>query len=169
MSDDLSKVVFGDAIKMTGKRPAWLEDGIPMRWSAGGNPYLDVKSHECVNWGQAYPVSVRLPVDHPHYRQAAVPAQVDMGNPITDPIAKRMEALVRRVAEARDRMPITGEAQAIVALLDGPVNADEQYARDLIRDHGWSDMGNIGIEAVTIMIAKAHREGRALERDSREG
>lgn len=61
------------------------------------------------------------------------------------------------------------KAAVLAALLPEPVDADEQYARDLIREQGWLGVGEIGGQAVLHMIAKAHREGRALERDSREG
>lgn len=193
MSDDLSKVVFGDPIEMTGKRPAWLEYGIPMRWSAGGNPYLDVKSHECVNWGRDYPVSIRLPVDHPYYRQTAEPKGLTTNETLpSDPIAKRMEALVRRIADdehfsdSAEARAVTREARAIVALLPEPVDADLVEAREMAIDLMSKTViangnpqaapeivrireGKGDTNSYVVACLAAIRRGRALERDSREG
>lgn len=183
MSDDLSKVVFGEAIEMTGKRPAWLEDGIPMRWSAGGNPYLDVKSHECVNWGRDYPVLIRLPVDHPCYRQMAEPKGLTTNETLpSDPIAKRMEALVRAMASPRWSTANNEnyvEARAIATLLPEPVDADLVEARECVAAvyeaasrHDLAKITRDGGQDKRLRVQSALaaiRRGRALERDSREG
>lgn len=94
----------------------------------------------------------------------------------SDPIAKRMEALVRWVAEARDRMPITGEAQAIVALLDGPVDADLVEARKVVISmedrpfYSWNiKAGEHDRDPLVQAALAAIKHTRALERDSREG
>lgn len=79
-------------------------------------------------------------------------------------LTARMEALVRRMADNKtgDGWATIVEARAIVALLPEPVDPDEQYARDLIREQGWSGEREIGSEAVVVMIAKARRDALAL-------
>lgn len=100
-------------------------------------------------------------------RNVAEPKGLINSETLSDDLAKRMEACIRAAAAGK---PFDmAEARAIVALLPKPVDADEQYARDLIREMGWSGEKSIGSEAVVSMIAKAHRDTRALERDSREG
>lgn len=178
MTDDL-KVDWGEAIQMTGKRPEWLEDGIPMRWSAGGNPYLDVKSHECVNWGADYPVSIRLPADHQYYRQPTKPAQPDIGIPMTDEIGKRMEALEGICREVLDLdnagdfwcLPPELKEKLAAAL---PSSDDEDVA--LAKSMAFRAAGDFvtphaprRLQRLEHHILVAIRRGRALERDSREG
>lgn len=48
-------------------------------------------------------------------------------------------------------------ARAIAAELPDPVDPDEQYARDLIREQGLAGEATIDSEAVVAMIAKARR------------
>lgn len=204
MSDDLSKVGWGAEIPVLGPRPDWLsdEDHIAVKnddWRGSvivGN--LTIGSWKHVT-------AIRLPADHPYYRQAYKPtpaehangvydpdcaacreyAEPDMGNPISEPIAKRMEALVRRVADdehfsdSAEARAVTREARAIVALLPEPVDADLVEARKLACENSrwdrssdqWRDVmtgKQDRIPMVSVALA-AIRRGRALERDSREG
>lgn len=96
------------------------------------------------------------------------------GGEVGPEVVERMIALVREVARmpkgysgyASIRNAAGDEARAIVALLPEPVDADEQYARDLIREQGWLGVGEIGGQAVLRMIATAHRAGRVLEKEA---
>lgn len=106
-----------------------------------------------------------------------------------DPIAKRMEALVREVAKCRfagdesrgfgvGSIPIL-EARAIVSLLPEPVDADLVEARECVaavyEAANRSDLAKITRDGgqdkrLRVQCALAAiRRGRALERDSREG
>lgn len=177
MSDDLSKVVFGEPIECRGQKPDGFPTGrVPVQWSYNGRPYLDVTAEQCKNFGLPdQPVLIRLPVD------VAEPKGLTTNKTLpSDDIAKRMEALVRAMAGANVLSGFThyDEAKAIVALLPKPVDADLVEARKLAVEHtdGWGERRAADIlaglcddgVAVPAMLA-AIRRGRALERDSREG
>lgn len=92
-----------------------------------------------------------------------------MTETVSPEMVERMIALVRDIASipsAYSQREAAGEWQveaiAIAAELPAPVDADEQYARDLIKAQGWSGEPSIGGEAVVLMIATAHRDGRTL-------
>lgn len=91
----------------------------------------------------------------------------DIGNPMTDPMAKRMEALVKRMAAdwsyMSDGRSFSAEARAIVALLPEPVDADREEAKKIAAE--WYSEEAPHIDPLTAAI----RRGRALERGSREG
>jgi hypothetical protein len=77
-------------------------------------------------------------------------------------LVERMVALVRSAADM-DRFNcdhVSEVAKRILAELPEPVDPDEQYARDLIREQGWAAEPSIGSEAVVHMIATAHRVAR---------
>ncbi len=72
-----NKVVdWGAEIKIEdGKRPDWLETGVPVLWRAETGRASEVSSDKIENWGlcrghekERYAVFIRLPADHPHYR-----------------------------------------------------------------------------------------------------
>lgn len=89
-----------------------------------------------------------------------------------DEVGESMEALAREVAAFSGHditfserpghsVNISVKCRAIVALLD-PVDGDEAYATKLLKEGGWANEPVIGTAAVAVMIAQAHREGRAL-------
>ncbi len=105
----------------------------------------------------------------------------------SDPIAKRMETLVRQMASPRWSTANNEnyvEARAIVALLPEPVDADLVEARRIVADDVFHSFKNKGFskelaqkylsgdmdDSAYIRLALAGmKAGRALERDSREG
>ncbi|WP_338469061.1 hypothetical protein V3I01_08130 [Sphingomonas sp. gentR] len=104
----------------------------------------------------------------------------------SDPIAKRMEALVRALAESRYGISLADEARAIVALLPEPVDADLVEAREMAIDLMSKTViangnpqaapeiirireGKGDTNSYVVACLAAIRRGRALERDSREG
>lgn len=88
-------------------------------------------------------------------------------------IAKRMEALVRRMACENYDIAEFAEARAIVALLE-PVDADLVEARRIAANIPGVDQesilaGDCDMDSLVRTARAAIRRGRALERDSREG
>ena len=114
---------WGPEIRVAKKRPEWLTDGVPMRWAgvAGSGkviPYMAVQSQDCVNWNPAgNGCYIRLPADHPHYRQPVTPER--------DPtLWGRMEALVVMMA----RIPCSRKYPK------GVFGHEARYAFDEARD-----------------------------------
>ncbi len=120
---------------------------------------------------------------HP-YDPVPLPAAQVSGNSRapSDEIAKRMEALVRALAESRYGISLADEARAIVALLPEPVDADLVEARSIIADAFRDYSGDEGDDSARMVeegkmddggsvkrIVDYARRLRALERDSREG
>lgn len=185
MSDDLSKVVFGEPIECRGQKPDGFPTGrVPVQWSYNGRPYLDVTAEQCKNFGLPdQPVLIRLPVD------VADPKGLISSETLpSDDIAKRMEAFVRRAAVDLDHeqgpveCALQMEARSIVALLHEPIDPNLLECRkigaeiskkhsalhQIMRPQSWEDGDNDDSHKMELMLA-AIRRGRALERDSREG
>ncbi len=93
----------------------------------------------------------------------------------SDNLAKRMEALVRRIADeehfsdSAEARAVTREARAIVALLPEPVDADEAEIDRLMADFKALGATMTKGQRARSLASAALARGRALERDSREG
>lgn len=127
-----SPVEWGPEIRVDGKRPGWIrnDDWRSVRTLALGEwQTADVESpgdsiEDMSEWAWDTITAIRLPADHPHYRQLTTPE--------LDPVLwDRMEALVRRIAS--HDTPFAVECRAIVADLPKPADPDEEIARDLVR------------------------------------
>ncbi len=190
MSDDLSKVDWGKPIE------AWnpiTNETVPMQLEefVGSSPVTeDCPDPSTSNtwWRQdganrcvGSPWRIRNVVKH---------VQPDIGILMTDPIAKRMEALEAILqslaffyagAERGSVTSFTVNGQlvrdiedAIVALLPEPVDADLVEARKVVREnnrmasYNYED-GSFDATPIVQCALAAIRRGRALERDSREG
>ena len=108
-------------------------------------------------------------------RAPETPPTAPIPSEVGPEVVERMIALVRRMGDAYRSASTPGElpsrnqdmrdyqeARDIQRGLPETVDADEQYARDLIREQGWLGVGEIGGQAVLRMITTAHRAGRAL-------
>jgi len=79
VNDASNDIQWGPAIVVDGKRPGWLKDGDKIRWYSSnmGDAWWDNLSHRgYVPVGRLAfdreSHSIRLPADHPHYRQTEV-------------------------------------------------------------------------------------------------
>ena len=166
MSDDLSKVdVLQAAVRRIIARCEAIEDEnstqLEREQTEASSGFLRGERHLAK--------SIRREL-HDLTRNVAEPKGLTTNEPLpSDDIAKRMEALVRRMSNERDYpcqiVDWRNEARAIVALLPEPVDADREEAKKIALWHGLDS--DAAIEAIEIGIA--HGRTRALERDSREG
>jgi len=121
----MTDIEWGPAIAVDGKRPGWLADDDKAVCGCHGH---EIRPSTTL-WFSVE--SLRLPADHPHYRQPT--PQADTKPDVTT----RMEALVRGLAEghrgswtwAAEKID---EARAIVALLPEPVDPDLIEAREIV-------------------------------------
>lgn len=150
-----SAVEWGPEIQVNGKRPEWLASGpqcILLHNVTGWHQYrADAVNPDHVGWampnGTANVDLIRLPADHPHYRQ---PTTSERDPALWD----RMVALVRSMADrydngrsddesvARDAYPWMREARAIVADLPKPVDPDLLLAREIVAEE-YGDGSNV--------------------------
>jgi len=146
-----------------------------------------------VDWGKPTPAEHAGGAYDPDCAECKSYAQYDLRSPITDDLARRMEALVQKVASVPEWVlrnssdqarADCAEARAIVALLPEPVDGDLEFAREII-----ADAVSYGEQSVRQPEAKTSRDfrsgecdagdliarvvkqlrTRALERDTREG
>lgn len=152
-------IVWGPEIQVNGKRPEWLTDQDTFAWY--GSSYRG-KSHDWDGVG-----TIRLPADHPHYRQPSAPER--------DPASwNRMEALVRRmVNETPEHLEgaWVREARAIIkdiasdelreareVCAQAAIRAGQKDQADEYRNGRWDN-------GYTMDVAKlALRRGRELSR-----
>lgn len=187
MSDDLSKVdVLQAAVRRIIARCEAIEEEnatqLEREQTEAASGFLRGERHLAK--------SIRREL-HDLTRNVAGPAQTDMGNPITDPIAKRMEtavtltadqaALLRKVLAAisgfGNNPVITGnltsnthrlipmhliqEARDAVTMLPEPVDPDVAFAREII-----ADAVSYGEQSVRQPEAKTSRDFRSGECDA---
>lgn len=183
MSDDLSKDMLARLNRLE------MFAGHVADWA--GNALLHIKARAMLE-ATAHDVAKPTPAEHANgaydpdcaaCREYAEPSP-------SDDIAKRMEALIKRIADdehfsdSAEARAVTREARAIVALLTEPVDPDLAFAREII-----ADAVSYGEQSVRQPEAKTSRDfrsgecdagdliarvvkqlrTRALERDSREG
>lgn len=72
---DGASIVWGPEIRVEGKRPEWLRDSDKILWSAKKEwGFKEAVAGETINWrGANGTVTIRLPANHPHYRQPTTP------------------------------------------------------------------------------------------------
>ncbi|MBB4616930.1 hypothetical protein [Sphingomonas abaci] len=67
----MTDIEWGPAIAVDGKRPGWLQDWQPIRgtYNHGRYPWIGDDTYLAKQFHWEHVASIRLPADHPHYRQ----------------------------------------------------------------------------------------------------
>jgi len=173
---DGASIVWGPEICVSGKRPEWLAPGTPGMFENRPGQWLDMTNDvtawswsETANDGKGCPVHIRLPADHPHYRQ---PITLERDPALWD----RMEALVRRMAKGFYLHAVNEEgigttdavvqAQGIVRDLPTPVDPDEEAARDVAARVA-EDASSFDLHDLEMAALEGIKRGRELAQGER--
>jgi len=165
---------WGAEIAVDGKRPEWLKAGpqpILLHNSVGWHTFnCENVDPAKVGWaftsdGRPNVDIIRLPADHPHYRQG----QASEAQTLTaQEHLARMEALVRRMAALNPVSEVAmmhthefDEARALVAAMEPVVDGDLVEARNQLALYGWTS-DDTDYQAVMDLAENCIKRGRAL-------
>ena len=134
------EIVWGPAIAVDGKRPGWLKDGTPGMFENRPGEWLK-QTHDVTAWcwaekandGKGCPIRIRLPADHPHYRQPAQEAAQPTPQADTKPdVTAELEDLAQQLAALSERHEALSERVARMAQPSAIRTMDLKLDPDLI-------------------------------------